>query len=296
MILKGDADMEIVCGDGEQCYIEGDEVHFVGIRQGVRSYDLGDGIVICAQESIRVYVHRDGKRTVYSYRDHGDEAKCRLLILGMGLSMLMCFRGFVPIHASYIMHNNMLYAFVAKSGVGKTTMATSCVEQRGSVLISDDVLPVMLHPDGSVLGVPSSSLPVKAWQSDLMCAVEDLSGCEEIYPGIGKYYVLRDDYVQPHRVGAIFILDPDDSMAEGDVRLRGLEKHSGLTILSHIHAIWAYPRPIYGQLFMQFSSISDRIPVYGVSYRRTAKAMPRILETVYDVIDRVSGEAQHMLG
>lgn len=74
------------------------------------------------------------------------------LLLGPALIMLLAKRGIFCLHAGAAMSANGLIMFIGESGVGKSTMAKTNGDDW--VRVCDDVLPLKLYPDNSLVALP----------------------------------------------------------------------------------------------------------------------------------------------
>lgn len=88
-----------------------------------------------------------------------------LFLLGSGLGVLCHQRRILPLHGSCVELDGQAILFCGPSGQGKSTLAAALAAQ-GLRVLSDDVTPVLLPPDGPPLAVPSYPRQ-KLWQDSL---------------------------------------------------------------------------------------------------------------------------------
>ncbi|MBN1400972.1 MAG: hypothetical protein JXA74_09045 [Anaerolineae bacterium] len=80
-----------------------------------------------------------------------DEAGLAQALLGPGLILAFALHGVWALHASAIVREGEALAFLAESGVGKSTLASALCDDTcsGYRLLADDVLPISLAADGA---------------------------------------------------------------------------------------------------------------------------------------------------
>lgn len=128
-------------------------------------YQVGPDEVLMVVPEVGRYMARQGRVLIVEENAAADQAAVRLYLLGSGLAALLHQRGFVPLHASAIVHDGRCFAFVGDSGAGKSTLA-AMLARRGYRLLSDDVLALRLGGSGAVLAQPGAPL-VKLWPESL---------------------------------------------------------------------------------------------------------------------------------
>lgn len=94
-----------------------------------------------------------------------DAPDIALFLLGSGLGILCHQRHILPLHGSCVELDGRAVLFCGASGQGKSTLAAALAAQ-GLRVLSDDVTPVLLPPDGPPLAVPSFPRQ-KLWQDSL---------------------------------------------------------------------------------------------------------------------------------
>src|SRR6185436_12200791 len=85
---------------------------------------------------------------------------------GPATAAILYQRGILPLHASAVLIDGELVAFLAPSGTGKSSLAAAFVTD-GAVLFADDLLAVRLGtPDGAPWAFPGSTrlrIPPATW-------------------------------------------------------------------------------------------------------------------------------------
>ena len=134
-------------------------------HRAVMSYDFPDG------QYVRASMDPDGATTVdfsstSRFRISADQdliemcvvdpahrGTAIILLQGWVMAMTVMLRGGVVLHASAVEHGGRAIAFLAHSGMGKSTV-TAMAMRDGASLISDDVLRVEAGTDGTVTTHP----------------------------------------------------------------------------------------------------------------------------------------------
>jgi hypothetical protein len=111
-----------------------------------------DEIVFC-HEGLVVRVNR-GKEIVVDAPGQECSSLLRLLLLGPVMAVLVHQRGMLPLHASAVVVNGRICAFLGESGSGKSTLAAA-LTQRGCPIVADDLLCVGFGAAGEPAAYPA---------------------------------------------------------------------------------------------------------------------------------------------
>jgi hypothetical protein len=212
-----------------------------------------------------------GARQVDVYPLPGaDERALGFLLAGRVAVFVLHRRGFPTLHASAVLTDRGALAFLGPAGQGKSTMAAVFLA-RGAMLLTDDVLPLQVRPDG-VYGTPSLPL-MKLWQPTAkrtLALSEDLPVLWENYD---KRMLAVDGRfgfaAAPARLRALYVLERYDPAAtgRGDVVCRRLSGHEGLSATLAQISYGAFLRPPeVGQLLPLFAHLVAQAPVRRLSY------------------------------
>jgi len=96
---------------------------------------------------------RRGRELVISPTEEAEEGGFRFLVAGVGMGLILHQRGSSSLHGSAVAIDGEAVAFVGWKGMGKSTTA-GIFHSRGFPVITDDVLPFMVHSE-SVSAIPS---------------------------------------------------------------------------------------------------------------------------------------------
>jgi ABC-type multidrug transport system fused ATPase/permease subunit len=81
---------------------------------------------------------RGGREIAVAAAASADPAAIRALVLGPALGVLLHQRGVLALHASSVLLDRGVVAFLGRSGAGKSTMAAA-LHRRGHALVADDI-------------------------------------------------------------------------------------------------------------------------------------------------------------
>src|SRR5690606_37861635 len=201
-------------------------------------------------------------------------------------------RGLFPLHASAIVAQGEIVAFLAPSGGGKSALAAS-LEMRGFEVWADDILPVRLDGEGRPIASPGVS-SVKLWEDTIAALGIDRNGWRRVRPELEKYERIeaREERPSPPAdalpVRRLLVLRDDRSRAadragalEAFLPLRGMGRLRA--ILEHTYAR-ALVEPL-GRLAEHFrigSALASHAEIDAIVH-------PRGLEHLESLTDRVVG-------
>jgi hypothetical protein len=177
---------------------------------------------------------------------------------GALLSFILVMKGEPLLHASAVDVGGAALAFVGRSGMGKSTMATlSCAA--GGHLITDDVLRLTTGvPPRCYLG--PDEIRLRAWATELTSAFSEPLGQRRTGDGRDAVQVpLGAPELLP--LAAVVVPLPDRAATE--VVLKRLDPMNSLVALLSFPRILGWVEPLtQAQQFKLLSDISGRVPVY----------------------------------
>ena len=110
--------------------------------------------------------------------------KKQLWLNGSVYSAVACINGLVPIHASAVAHEGMVYAFTGPSGGGKSTLIAA-LGRLGFPMFCDDTLVLDLSDPGAIICLPGHK---RLKLSEEALELTDTEGVEKVAIDIDKYY------------------------------------------------------------------------------------------------------------
>jgi hypothetical protein len=207
-----------------------------------------------------------GGRTVDISPRPGAEAPVLGLLLAGQVSVFMLHQlGCPTLHASAVVTERGAIAFLGPKGRGKSTMASGLL-RRGATLLTDDVLPLRMMPDG-VSGLPGLPL-MKVWSQTAECSLglgDELPSLMDNYDK--KLLALEGRFPfasSPAPLRAFYLLDRYDPAIEGstDVIIRRLGGRESLAALIEQVSFGAFLEPSEAALFLPFyAKLAAQAPV-----------------------------------
>lgn len=139
----------------------------------------------------------------------------RFLVSGFGLGLLLHLRGYTTIHASAVVLQSGVVAFVGQKGMGKSTTAAA-LNAHGHPVFTDDLLVLNTSGDG-IIAYPGFPYLKLTPDSIIASVEEDPSDVPQIDPGGPKHsFAAQGDCgIDPLPVGCIYVLDYHEESMEG---------------------------------------------------------------------------------
>lgn len=143
-----------------------------------------DGGLLVTIDGVGRYFVAGGSRILVEPEPGAPAAKVRLFLLGSAMGAVMHQRGLLPLHANAVEIGGRAFAFMGKSGVGKSTLA-ACFHDFGHQVISDDVCVVRFGEDGAATVSPG--LPrLRLWKEALEATGRDSELYRRSFTGSGQ--------------------------------------------------------------------------------------------------------------
>ncbi len=173
----------------------------------------------------------------------------RETLVGPALVLALAMRGVWSLHASAVMRQGRVFAFLGESGRGKSTLAAYLSGGgRGWIRVADDILPVT-----------ASSSRVEAWPR-----FPQLKVAPEAQPGLH----LPDSIP----IGGFFVLTEAESPAlELLPRGRALQ-----VIVSHIASARLFDERLLAKHLESCADVARQAPVYELAYPRKMEALAAV--------------------
>lgn len=217
---------------------------------------------------------KQGREIVVDLAPGADPSLLRVLLAGRMMAFLLRQRGWLPLHTSGVMLRGKAVLFLGASGAGKSTVAAA-FHARGHQVITDDVGPVRVTPDGECILCPAGSLlrlrddsravlggtgPEGAFQWDKH--VFDLSGDRRVdLAPVRLIYVLADG--ESLRQELIRPLDAATMLSRTSFIKHGRMNKEALAI--HLR---------------DCSAVASAVPVFRLTRRRTLAVLPELVRWI----------------
>ncbi len=230
-----------------------EEQRNVECRQG------GTSFLLLVPDAGRLSITRDEQGRSWIEADlWADAPLSEEVILGPALSLALALQGIWCLHASAIVVDGAVIAFIGESGMGKSTLAAflGAETQRGWRPAADDILPIGFTDDGLCAFPHFPQLKLSAAQQ----------------PWIGLPQALP--------VQAICLLasvQAEHATVDCDL----LEPRSAtLALIRHTVAARLFGGDLLAQHLAFCTEVAAQIPVYRLTFARQRDALPKIAATL----------------
>lgn len=210
-----------------------------------------------------------------------DERALRLFTLGSGLGVLLHQRRKLLLHASAIVIDGQVVAFVGNSGWGKSTTAAA-FRARGHLMMADDLVVVETQNDFPIAmpGFPQ----LKLWPEALEALGTDPNELPQIRVEVEKRaQATRESFAaDPLPLGAVYILSAGDELAIEPL----LPKEALLALIRNLFIVGfgsEFSRATEDNTsFLQCAELARRIPVRLLHRQVDLTALSQLVELVED--------------
>jgi hypothetical protein len=222
-----------------------------------------------------------GGRQIVVDADGADDRVVAAFVLGPSMGVLLHQRGLLVLHASAVLANGGVVAFLGHSGWGKSTMA-GALAKLGHRLFSDDVVPVSLN-NGLPIALPGYPFLKLGKDSGTKLGYE-VGTTAEILPEDARWQIAVQgvDRDVPLPLARLYVL------AEGErpeIELLNPQE-SAVELIRHSYASPCLGVPALSAFHLQScAALVNRVPMYRL--RR-----PRRLELLQDVVELLQRDFQ----
>lgn len=210
----------------------------------------------------RFTIDRHGERITFE-PDSEDLNGFSEIFLGPSLILALALHGVWCMHASAVAIDGKALVFLGTSGAGKSTLARALptTSSGGFRCAADDVVPVRLD-NVSLTTAGARALP----------RFPQLKYPPNRQPGA--------DMPPSLPLGGIYILDTDDSNADGVViePIKGYE--AVLTLVRHTHSARLFSQDLLRRHFDFCAQLVSRAPVRRLAYPKQREILPQVAEAL----------------
>ncbi|PQV62510.1 hypothetical protein B1R32_13123 [Abditibacterium utsteinense] len=264
----------------------------IGRRFWGCAYDVGDGILISTQSGVLLHFCADGSRIKASFdrQNPFQSAQVGAWIVNLGMAICHSLRGGISLHGASVEWHGHLFALMASSGTGKSTLLWRLLDG-GALFCADDMLPV--YADKAVTAVPCHSLHGKLSGAALQSRGLSPACFQEIVPGADEFWVpipASRRTLDLRRPSALFILSPFVAAdAEPTTAPIFARRHSGADAVSFLmantHALWATCELLDSKsLIQKYLQLANQVPIFSLHYARDFAVLAHVREALGEIL------------
>lgn len=226
-------------------------------------------------------ISHDGRKITGRLLEPVPQATLETYLLTHAASFALIRRGIEPLHATTVVIHGKAVAFLADSGSGKSTLAAACL-RAGFPLLTDDLL-VLKPARGRLLAMPGSA------RIKLMPALAHrLLGAQArgvpMNPLTSKLIIplrAQQHHATPVPLGAVYALRPRCPGRRENVAIRRLPPAEAWRELTAgtFNLSLRDPERLQ-QLFEWAGRLAQQIELKSLSYPRTLRALPRVVNAI----------------
>ena len=183
----------------------------------------------------------EGRELIIDPAAGASASDLRIYITGSAIAALLMQRQIVPLHASAVLMDGNAVLFAGPAGPGKSTLLAALL-QRGYTALSDDVVGVVLAPDGTPQIRPGYPV-IKLWE-DVLAKIpmpQDAGETTQIRDGLAKHVLPVEQFDMAQRpLRHIYLLG---QRVKGDVSAKRIQ---GPQLIEQLRSVCYRKRMIQG--------------------------------------------------
>ena len=253
---------------------------------------------LAADGSPWMLISKDGPATLIRYPDLADflisadglevdawpapdnvPESCKQLFISQIRSLALSRAGHLVLHGSAVELGEVAVAFLANSGGGKSTLATSFTKD-GHRLIVDDGVQLESSPEG-YLALPGIA-SLRLWEDS---EAELVAADSQVAPAAGytskRRFLGGGSFVfcdQPRPLARIYLLGDDPEAALSIVPLAG---HAALLpLLEHTFTLDFDDRDVRARNLRMLAQLVTNTPIYRLDFPRSYAELPDVREAI----------------
>jgi hypothetical protein len=117
------------------------------------TWQMQDGVFLLRGEGDHYFLYSPGKGVTVHRGESADDSEESLWLDGSVYTAIASMNGFVPIHASAVAYEDMVFAFTGPAGAGKSTLAAA-LGRHGLPMFCDDTLVLDLSDPERIMCLP----------------------------------------------------------------------------------------------------------------------------------------------
>jgi hypothetical protein len=220
---------------------------------------------------LATYTIRHGKTIRIDAEPGSHWADLAIYLYGSAWAALCQQRGLLPLHASSVVVDGRIVAFIGDRGQGKSTIA-AWLGREGLPLCGDDVLPVHIDATGYGKAWPFLQRPKLHSDSHKAIGVDGLEPEGALLPTGKRFHRMAQiaDY-QPWPLGRIYVLT-DQAVESSFERLRGHQAMGSL--IEHTHWLEVvHEQGLAANHLRLCAALAPKVKIYRWSRHRSLAAI-----------------------
>jgi hypothetical protein len=255
-------------------------------RNPLSGFDFGqfpDGSTFVRWDDVgEVLISKNGRSIACRPFRQTDSESFHVYLLGQALSFALVMNGFEPLHATAVVVEDQVVAFLGDCGFGKSTLAAAFL-QAGHRLLTDDLLllrtttrRVLAYPGPTriklfpkmarrLLGEEASGVRMNRQAQKLIIPLEHSQVCADAVP-----------------LGAIYTLTSPEDVTNNDILLASLTEREAFVALlaSAFNYVISDPDRLRRQ-FEATQALANATIVRKVCYPRSLESLPLVREAIF---------------
>lgn len=241
---------------------------------------------------VGVFELRDREIICYPEID-SDPILIKNLFLSSVISFWMEWKGYITFHASSVLINEQVVAFLAHHGQGKSSIAVSLL-QKGYSLITDDILPIKKERN-NLLAFPGFPV-IRLWRNEAERYCRTTDQLHKVHPATDKFWVPVDALQNasfrdlPAPVGCFYLLERRNyPEAEQMVEIVPVPPRDAVIELTRYSFTPRFASRVKNEKerFAVLSSIALEIPVRRIIYPSGYQHIPLVIEQIMSDLNKI---------
>ena len=242
-------------------------------------YRSTEGYVLRFPELADFEVSADGSNVTAYPAPDADEGTVEHLYINQLVPLALSRQGRPAYHASVVTVPGGAVAFLGKTGMGKSTLATSFAVGDAAFLTDDALL--INETDGGCLAMPSHA-SLRLWEDSVEALVDKANPLADPVSYSTKARLLAGDALtytdEPHILLAAYVLEQHDTANVRIDTLTGLDRY--MAWLGNSFLLDIEDHDLLSQHFEWTHRISGTVPTFSLDYPRDYGILQDVQDTV----------------
>lgn len=263
------------------------EINFPDVDQlsrGAHSLDE-EGTVIFNWPGYGAFLLKRGEEIIVDILPEANLDVIRLPLLGSVLGVLLHQRGLFTLHASAVIIDDEVVAFVGMKGEGKSTTA-ALLHQAGYTLFVDDILAVDLEDNGDLMVHPGFP-QVKLWPASFEALEKRTEELAELHPEYAKRGFRPEERFASRALPLrrIYVLGESS-----DIEIQPLSaREAFMQLVTHSYAARFLQQAGAGpDHFKQCQTLADSVSVCSLKRPKLFEMMPKVIDSICTPANQLS--------